>query len=366
MGRLKDSEDNDDLEKIGKGRLAYKKIFLATLGFIAVYGLTKFLSMEHTPLVRAIIKDTIIGFLALVLLVIGVRIISLVSGFGKVRKFIGPQTSDRVTQIIEQCKPLHRSFQPKKKHVVIMLHGFISSPVIFDELVREFEENEIDYQAPLINGFGIKRIQLLFSLSEDEWIRQITEMYDVLASQYESISVVGHSLGGALALYLSQVRPVNHLILIAPAIFPCRSQKLHDFLATNKFLFHIVPWVIPLLPVKSSGTELIDEESVKRYKMYPVAPTRGVFNILRLQERVDVKKANYQTLDLFYGTQDIAVDGQKVWEYLKRDKVLHRVHRLDHTGHNPLIDSEKDLVGWIVLFILNNELEWPPAHQVEG
>lgn len=364
MGRLNSVKDDGEVEKIGKGRLAYKKIFLAILGFIVVYCLVHFLSLKDNSIVNTFVKDALLIVLVLFLLMIGLRIYSLVSGFRKVRKFIGPQTSDRVTQIIEQCKPLHRSFEPKKKHVVIMLHGFISSPVIFDELVKDFEENEIDYQAPLINGFGIKRIQLLFSLTEDEWIRQVTEMYDVLASQYESISVIGHSLGGALALYLSQVRPVNHLILIAPAIFPCRSQKLHNFLATNNVLFRIVPWIIPLLPVKSSGTELIDEESVKRYKLYPVAPTKGVFNILRLQERVNVKKADYQTLDLFYGTQDIAVDGQKVWDYLKRDNVLHRVHRLDHTGHNPLIDSEKDLVGWIVLFILNNELEWPPAHQV--
>ena len=290
------------------------------------------------------------------------RIFSLANGYYRVRKFIDPKSSDSVTKIIEQCKPLHRSFEPKKKHVVLLIHGFISSPIIFDELIKEFEENHVDYQAPLIHGFGIKRIKLLFSLTEDDWIRQITETYDLLDSQYESISVIGHSLGGALALYLSQMRPINHLILVAPALFPCNTQKLHNFLATNKILYKILPWAIPLLPVRSSRTKL-DEDSIKKYSLYPVAPTRGAFNILRLQKIIEVTKAQYQTLDLFYGTQDLAVDGQKVREHLQNSKILHRIHKLDYTGHNPLIEGENDLVGWLVMFILTDQLSWPPETQ---
>lgn len=333
-----------------------KRAVIALLQLLVVYILI------HFHLLGEVLEDLSLLILVIGLILIFVRTFSLISGYYRVRKFIDPQSSDSVTKIIEQCKPLHRSFEPKKKHVVLLIHGFISSPIIFDELIKEFEEHQVDYQAPLIYGFGIKRIKLLFSLTEDDWIRQVTEVYDLLDSQYESISVIGHSLGGALALYLSQMRPVNHLILVAPAIFPCTTQKLHNFLATNKILYRVLPWVIPLLPIRSSGTKL-NEESIKKYSLYPVAPTRGAFNVLRLQKLIKVTKAQYQTLDLFFGTQDLAVDGQKVWDHLKRSKILHRIHKLDYTGHNPLIEGENDLVGWIVMYILTNQLSWPPENQ---
>ncbi len=345
-------EDNKN-----RGENIVRKIVLKTiLSFLVIYVPTYFLFLDHNDLMDEVIQNVFLVIFILILISIAIRIYSLVMGFRSIKKKFGSHATDKVTNIMDACKPRHRSFQPKKDHVVMLLHGFISSPIIFDDLINELEDNQIDYQAPLINGFGIKRIQLLFSLTEDEWIRQITEMYDVLASQYENVSVIGHSLGGALALYLSQIRPVQHLVLIAPAIFPCKSQKVHNFLAKNSVLFRIVPWIIPLLPVLDRARDSLDEKAQEKYYLYPVAPTRGAFNILRLQSRIDVKKVNSQTLDLFYGANDMAVDGEKVCDHLKSNNIDHRLHRFDDTGHNPLIDTEGDLAGWIIVYILNNQL----------
>ncbi len=343
-------------------RIILRIVLKTIVFFLAIYLAAYFFFLEHNDLIDEMIQKVILCILVLILIAIAIRIYSLVMGFRSIRKKFGSHVTDKVTNIMDTCKPLHRSFQPKKDHVVMLLHGFISSPVIFHDLIKELEENQIDYQAPLINGFGIKRIQLLFSLTEDEWIRQVTEMYDVLSSQYENVSVIGHSLGGALALYLSQIRPVAHLVLIAPAIFPSKSQKIHNFLAKNSILFRIVPWILPLLPVLDRVRDSLDEKALEKYYLYPVAPTRGAFNVLRLQSRIDVTKASYQTFDLFYGANDMAVDGEKIWDHLKVNNIVHRLHRFDYTGHNPLIDKEGDLAGWIIVYILNNQLAWPPSN----
>ncbi|WP_321401454.1 alpha/beta fold hydrolase [Maridesulfovibrio sp.] len=347
--------------KIRKEMILVRKAIPTIIALLLVYLLTYLLFLDHPDYVDEIVQDILFSISALVLLAITIRFFSLIMGITRIRREFGRYVVDKFTHTINQCKPLHQSFGKKKKHAVILLHGFISSPIVFDGLLQELNDNQIDYHAPLIHGFGVKRVQLLFSLTEDEWVRQVTETYDILASQYEHVSVIGHSLGGTLALYLSQIRPVKHLILLAPAIFPCSTQRVHNLLAENKFLYALVPWVFPLLPIFDKMRDDFDKKTAEKYNLYSVAPTRGAFNVLRLQAKIDVKKAQYETLDLFYGANDMAVDGEKVWDYFKQNNALHRVHRFDHTGHNPLIDGEGDFAGWIVGHILREELAWPPC-----
>ncbi len=346
--------------KIKKEMILVRKIIPTIIALIFVYSVTHFLFYDQSPFIDDLIQDILFLFFALVVVCIALRFFSIIMGIVSVRRKLGQHAVDKFTHTINQCKPLYKSSGKKKKHVIILLHGFISSPVVFDELVKELDDLEIDYYAPLINGFGVKRVQLLFSLTEDEWIRQVTEVYDVLSRQYEHVSVIGHSLGGALALYLAQIRPVHHLILIAPAIFPYSTQKSHKFLAGNRLSYAVIPWILPMLPIFDQMKGDFAKQTSEKYNMYSVAPTKGVYNILRLQDRIDVKRVQYKTLDLLYGMNDPAVDGNKVWKYLRENNMLLRVHRFDHTGHNPLIDGEGDLAGWIVTYILNEELAWPP------
>ena len=215
-------------------------------------------------------------------------------------------------------------------------------------------------------GFGIKRVNLVFSFSENDWVRQLTELYDVLSAQYENVSVLGHSMGGALALYLAQARPLKRLILLAPAIFPGESQRVQRYFSRSRILSRIIAWVVPLMPVLDSTrkTTRLDGEK-KNHILYPAAPTQGVFNLLRMQARIRLEDLQYESMDLIYGVHDAAVDGEEVHKSLNVSKRYHRLHRLDYTGHNPLTEDESDYVALIVGLILRNELDWPPQAQTD-
>jgi len=345
------------------------------LGPIPLYilfgGLVLLLNTDMTEAREDLLLDILFGLGLVVVVGICIRISSIMYGIYAISKARKEYSTDQETNTINACKPLSYSCNAKKPHVVILLHGFTSSPMIFDNLIEELHDNKIDYQAPLISGFGLIRHDLLFSLREEDWVRQVTELYDVLDSQYEKISVIGHSLGGLLAIYLSQIRPVNHLIVAAPAIFPDPAQRLYRFLSRSRVTAKVLSWTIPFLPKfrhrqRASSSDILNAEVSGRYFQYPVAPVRGVFSMLKLQDRVDFTKANFNTLDLLFGTQDLTVDGNKIWEHLKRLNIPHRIHRFDETAHNPFVDFEQELAGWIVIYILNDQLEWPPLSYVEA
>jgi pimeloyl-ACP methyl ester carboxylesterase len=300
-----------------------------------------------------------------------IRLLSLTYGLKKINNPNAEYGSIKDTNTIIDCQPLSYSCRPKKPHVVILLHGFTSSPMIFDHLARELKDNGIDFHAPLIVGFGLIRHDLLFTLREEDWVRQVTELYDLLKSQYEDISVIGHSLGGLLAVYLSQLRPVKHLIVAAPAIFPDPTQHLYGFLARSQLSSRLLSWTLPFLPKlkrkgRSTANDVLLDEAATRYFQYPVAPVRGVFNILKLQARVDFTQAQFETFDLLFGIQDLTVDGGKIREHIERLNIPHRIHTFDDTAHNPFVDYESELAGWIVIYILNGDLEWPPVSYVKN
>lgn len=317
------------------------------------------LAMRVLTLVAAI-------FGALVL----IRLALFTYGLRKINNPRGGAKSLAETNTISECQPLSYSRHARKPHVVILLHGFTSSPMIFDHLAAELEENEIDFHAPLIVGFGLNRHDLLFSLRAEDWVRQTTELYDLLKHQYEEISVVGHSLGGLLAIYLSQLRPVKHLVVAAPAIFPDPAQRFYRFLARSQVLARLLAWTLPFLPKvrrkgRSTASDVLLDAAAEKYFQYPVAPVRGILNILKLQARVDFTLARYQTFDLLLGKQDMTVDGNKIREQLERLGIPHRVHSFDDTAHNPFVDYESELAGWIVIYILNGDLAWPPIAQAQ-
>ena len=360
-----DTETQAHGERLSRSKRLYYYFFTAFPLYVVLTALAILFFTDIPEDPDSVVMKVLSAIGALVGVAVLIRLLSLTYGLKKINNPNGEYGSIKDTNTIVDCQPLSHSCHARKPHVVILLHGFTSSPMIFDHLARELKENGIDFHAPLIVGFGLIRHDLLFTLREEDWVRQVTELYDLLKSQYEEISVIGHSLGGLLAVYLSQLRPVKHLVVAAPAIFPDPTQHLYGFLARSQLSSRLLSWTLPFLPKlkrkgRSTANDVLLDEAATRYFQYPVAPIRGVFNILKLQARVDFTQAQFQTFDLLFGIQDLTVDGSKIREHIDRLNIPHRIHQFDDTAHNPFVDYESELAGWIVIYILNGELEWPP------
>ncbi|MGH0054565.1 MAG: alpha/beta hydrolase, partial [Sphaerochaetaceae bacterium] len=82
-----------------------------------------------------------------------------------------------------------------------------------------------DVYCPRYPGHGTSRNDFLASKAED-WIGTAHDAYAYLADTYEKVSVVGHSMGGAIATIIADTFGVETLVLIAPAlIIPAIPEK---------------------------------------------------------------------------------------------------------------------------------------------
>ncbi len=86
---------------------------------------------------------------------------------------------------------------------MLLLHGLSSSPLELRYLARYLQDEGFTICAPVIEGYSAGSAELPM----ERWIEGAVREYDALAARYERVSVVGLSIGGALALRLIQERP---------------------------------------------------------------------------------------------------------------------------------------------------------------
>ncbi len=100
---------------------------------------------------------------------------------------------------------------------LLMIHGFISEMNDFDSIMDEVNKRYVFVYRPILPGHGDKGIYDYNNFNAKDTFKCVLDAFDYLKKDYDDIDVLGYSMGGALATYLSGVRKFNKLILLAPA-----------------------------------------------------------------------------------------------------------------------------------------------------
>lgn len=103
------------------------------------------------------------------------------------------------------------------KQPCLLFHGFTGGPYEVEPLARHLRERGQLCEVPMLPWNGESRQQLHASRWED-WV-QAAEMHaEQMTQSYGSFDMVGFSMGGLLAAYLSVRYPVRKLILLNTAV----------------------------------------------------------------------------------------------------------------------------------------------------
>lgn len=100
----------------------------------------------------------------------------------------------------------------------LLLHGFGDTPQTLTLLARRLRSSGYSVFAPLLPGHG--RSMAAFRKSRaDEWIDAARNAFMEMRDRHRSVSVVGLSMGAALAVTLAaEIRELPALVLLAPYI----------------------------------------------------------------------------------------------------------------------------------------------------
>lgn len=139
------------------------------------------------------------------------------------------------------------------KKAVILLHGWLGDINDFDNLIPKLEPIYDHIERFSYIGHGDDDP---YNFNAEDTFKSLDEVFRNLQLNYEIIDVVGFSMGGALAVYLSQHFAFNKLVLLAPA------NKYLNF----KFTFSRIKHLFKTLYLYEKAVLSKDEESKENLK----------------------------------------------------------------------------------------------------
>src|SRR3954463_8503149 len=99
---------------------------------------------------------------------------------------------------------------------VLLLHGFGDTPQTLALLARHLHKCGYSLYAPLLPGHG-RDMAAFRGTGADDWVDAARAAFAHMRSRHEHVSVIGLSMGGALATIIaSEQTDIPALVLIAP------------------------------------------------------------------------------------------------------------------------------------------------------
>ena len=109
-------------------------------------------------------------------------------------------------------------FMPGGKRGVLLIHGFTGLPAELLLLGQYLHKRGYTVLGVRLSGHATT-VEDMSHMTGEDWMDSVRDGYALLSGFCRDISVVGHSMGGLLALRLAAEKPLERLVsLAAPAI----------------------------------------------------------------------------------------------------------------------------------------------------
>ena len=161
---------------------------------------------------------------------------------------------------------------------VLLLHGFGDTPQTFEYLANYLHGQGWGARAPLLPGHG-RTLDAFAASRATDWIDCAQAELGALRRRYEVVTIVGQSMGGALATMLAASSPeVPALVLLAPYLsMPTRLRRAASM--------HVVLGAV--LPYLRGGGErsIRDPREASRNLAYGFTTPRLIFELSKVVAR---------------------------------------------------------------------------------
>ncbi len=222
----------------------------------------------------------------------------------------------------------------------VLIHGFTATPWTIKELATFLADADISVSCPLLPGHGTT-LESLENVTWNSWVETALEEVLVLKKSTDHLFLIGHSMGGAIALLAANQCDVDGVILLST---PIRSMDWRlRFLSVLKPF--IRSWKKRRRPDKRNLPDGVE------YDRYPLKGVAQCLSMLR-ELRRHIEDVKYPVLILHgEGDRRVSVENAHwIYDHISTDKKEKII--IDDDRHLITIGSEKERVkGEVLRFI---------------
>lgn len=226
----------------------------------------------------------------------------------------------------------------------LCLHGFMASPAEIRWLCLYLAGQGYTVSAPCLPGHGTDHRDMARVRWQD-WYAAALDSYHLLRDECEKVYIVGHSMGGLLALLVGANLPVDGLaVLAAPARFRSRMVQYA----------HLLRYFLPYTNQsdKSDLPEIIRAEQKRRGEPVLGRVRYGIWSTAAVSQLYRLAQVTYRHLPdvtapllLVYSKADKTVPLHDQETIASRvSSTIIQKHILERSSHILVQDVERDLV----------------------
>lgn len=225
----------------------------------------------------------------------------------------------------------------------ILIHGYTGGPYEIQPLADYLnEKTNWKIYVPTLPGHG--ETLALDDLTYDEWLKAVEELFLELKEMYETIYVIGFSMGGMIAGYLAGKHKVDKLVLLAAA---------RKYISVR----HLAEEFGDVITDALKG-QLTDNEFYTNFrKKREAVPLRANIEFAKLirYTKPYLKKINVPVL-IVQGQGDPVVPAKSI-DYLNKEiqSEVKEVVLFDQSEHRLCLASDKDVLNELVYNFLAEE-----------
>jgi carboxylesterase len=214
----------------------------------------------------------------------------------------------------------------------LLIHGFTGTPRDLAGLGEALQQRGLTVRIPRLPGHGTNGRDFLSSGWRD-WLRCSTDAYADLRARCRRVHLVGHSMGGNIAVLLAARFAVQRLVLLAPALKT--RNPLLPLSPLLGLLFTRVRW--PL-----AGTPAFDDEDLaalsREYHQWRYPAQAASLLRLKRMARRSLRRVTADTLTVT-GTRDLSVPRSVIDLIEARRRAGTREHLVIEEGTHHLLSG---------------------------
>ncbi len=179
-------------------------------------------------------------------------------------------------EVAEYALPIY--VEGNSNEAVLIFHGYLTSPQEVAELAQYLSEQNYTVLAPLMSGHGANP-EDLEEVNFEDWQADAVKYYQALDAEYDTVHVIGFSLGSLSALYLAEAYELDSLTTIGPPFYI--GNKVLEVVNLTEVFLEVAKYVPMISNPISLSDEIIGRDVLEAF------PMESVIEIIEYSEIVE-------------------------------------------------------------------------------